>query len=267
MAWKLAADHPRIRGEHVQPTTREGIGQGSSPHTRGAPGPPTPTTSTRRIIPAYAGSTPRPPACTPTCPDHPRIRGEHTDCGAGVSAYKDHPRIRGEHDGASRQSHQQHGSSPHTRGARVGRIPVGSLGGIIPAYAGSTRFVSSSQDPHADHPRIRGEHMCAGAGRRARRGSSPHTRGAPTSPSNTATETGIIPAYAGSTPCTPRRRSLRPDHPRIRGEHGGGRSGQREGSGSSPHTRGARRVRGRLVHGCGIIPAYAGSTENTEAVA
>ena len=52
-------DHPRIRGEHVDPITI-GIGQwGSSPHTRGAQADSIGATAKQRIIPAYAGSTRR----------------------------------------------------------------------------------------------------------------------------------------------------------------------------------------------------------------
>ena len=51
------SDHPRIRGEHlVEVFSAEG-GDGSSPHTRGAPGIRTPQERSARIIPAYAGST------------------------------------------------------------------------------------------------------------------------------------------------------------------------------------------------------------------
>ena len=53
---------------------------------------------------------------------------------------------------------------------------------------------------------------------------------------------GIIPAYAGSTFV-----------PAAGGE---------PGDGSSPHTRGARGLRGPLDGSAGIIPAYAGSTAN-----
>ena len=73
-------------------------------------------------------------------------------------------------------------------------------------------------------------------------------------------QTGIIPAYAGST-CPPRRVDrTAADHPRIRGEHTPRRLDMHIRQGSSPHTRGARsacptrRCRSR------IIPAYAGST-------
>ena len=50
------------------------------------------------------------------------------------------------------------------------------------------------------------------------------------------------------------------DHPRIRGEHTNVPRAQIGGQGSSPHTRGARRPRGRIARICRIIPAYAGST-------
>ena len=54
-------DHPRIRGEHYACTVVTELGEGSSPHTRGA----RPRKGTGQgpagIIPAYAGSTRRPP--------------------------------------------------------------------------------------------------------------------------------------------------------------------------------------------------------------
>ena len=71
-------DHPRIRGEHPgdEVTVRELAG--SSPHTRGAPGWFHLHARSRRIIPAYAGSTSGPPPAGSARQDHPRIRGEHT---------------------------------------------------------------------------------------------------------------------------------------------------------------------------------------------
>ena len=147
------------------------------------------------------------------------------------------------------------------------RLPCQTERRIIPAYAGSTdsscsfRLRCLGSSPHTrgalpvictsglfdeDHPRIRGEHRDAAAGQREHvgiipayagstvsldvcrlmvPGSSPHTRGAPASK-------------------TPRCGSGR-DHPRIRGEH------QR----AYPSPRGQAR----------IIPAYAGSTDPSEA--
>ena len=154
-----ARDHPRIRGEHVDPITI-GIGQwGSSPHTRGAPDRGEARQPRDGIIPAYAGST----ACTATSApphgDHPRIRGEH--------------RLRGR-----------------------GRDP---RQGIIPAYAGSTGPESSTSTPATDHPRIRGEHPLPLRALQRHLGSSPHTRGARDLGVDDDQVDGIIPAYAGST--------------------------------------------------------------------
>ena len=56
---------------------------------------------------------------------------------------------------------------------------------------------------------------------------------------------GIIPAYAGSTVVADTLLENLKDHPRIRGEHEAEFTGIGGPSGSSPHTRGARRSRCR----------------------
>ena len=213
---------------------------GSSPHTRGALGARRPGPRPPRIIPAYAGSTVRRAYRRHPGADHPRIRGEHT------------------------RSHAQRGwgggSSPHTRGAR--RLGVGRRqnGGIIPAYAGSTRPPPAYADTTPDHPRIRGEHLNTRMLSPGGVGSSPHTRGAPDHDVSLALEIGIIPAYAGSTPGRGGATGPHRDHPRIRGEHETDTTTSRLRAGSSPHTRGARVGVEVVGEGTGIIPAYAGST-------
>ena len=155
------------------------------------------------------------------------------------------------------------GSSPHTRGARRADRGCGVDGGIIPAYAGSTRGVWRSARGSWDHPRIRGEHEVAHREARRLRGSSPHTRGAlidfhgryllgriiPAYAGSTGTCSAgrrlgrwIIPAYAGSTSAAGRRARPPADHPRIRGEHHDRRCAVQRRRGSSPHTRGALEV-------------------------
>ena len=54
---ETTADHPRIRGEHLAWHRLGCAGDGSSPHTRGAPGLGGQPARRIRIIPAYAGST------------------------------------------------------------------------------------------------------------------------------------------------------------------------------------------------------------------
>ena len=112
----------------------------------------------------------------------------------------------------------------------------------------------------ADHPRIRGEHVRRPLRQGERLGSSPHTRGAPTSCRSWHSPLRIIPAYAGSTLAWSTIRATPPDHPRIRGEHGASEDAQHGGKGSSPHTRGALAGRELQLGGHRIIPAYAGST-------
>ena len=94
-----------------------------------------------------------------------------------------------------------------------------------------------------DHPRIRGEHLVTCISDAKRAGSSPHTRGARRGSNRPPRYRRIIPAYAGSTGRGGGPRSNPRDHPRIRGEHAALASQAHSIAGSSPHTRGARRLR------------------------
>ena len=152
------------------------------------------------------------------------------------------------------------GSSPHTRGALADVRRGGEPVGIIPAYAGSTRWAATCCRAWPDHPRIRGEHPGQQAPVPGPSGSSPHTRGALSTHGYDAWWTGIIPAYAGSTPPGSRSGTVAEDHPRIRGEHARKIGRSRKSAGSSPHTRGARHLLAPSPVGQRIIPAYAGST-------
>ena len=198
-----------------------------------------------RIIPAYAGSTPPQELESHPLGDHPRIRGEHAGWRRGWGRLGlDHPRIRGEHLGVVVDAGEQHGSSPHTRGALARRR----------CLAG----------PPTDHPRIRGEHVMPSRNVNGVTGSSPHTRGAPARADWGGGCRGIIPAYAGSTMAAYRLDLMTQDHPRIRGEHRLSGLYTGDGQGSSPHTRGAHLEIAIDPIQLGIIPAYAGSTRSGE---
>ena len=118
LASRSCEDHPRIRGEHRGLGVEVPPAGGSSPHTRGALSTASFCGDRARIIPAYAGSTPRAPVTM--------VHGA--------------------------------GSSPHTRGAHLEVAVYPVKLGIIPAYAGSTVPVSVTPVSRWDHPRIRGEH-------------------------------------------------------------------------------------------------------------
>ena len=217
------------------------------------------------IIPAYAGST--------------------SLSAAAGSAEKDHPRIRGEHVPPRVPAAGVKGSSPHTRGARRRCSAPPTCPGIIPAYAGSTGSTSRASAVRQDHPRIRGEHTGSASIIAVRRGSSPHTRGAPNYWDGQVKPVRIIPAYAGSTGApSVRAETTGPDHPRIRGEHYACTVVTELGEGSSPHTRGARsspstpptmpsdhpRIRGEHVsdvHGRHRRPGSSPHTRGARAVA
>ena len=194
----------------------------------------------RRIIPAYAGST---------------IRE-----GPWAWDTRDHPRVCGEHLLAMFDTQLPTGSSPRMRGAHAVFQQGHPARGIIPAYAGSTRGSSTVATWSRDHPRVCGEHGGAHVARGKLQGSSPRMRGALDVQRTTAVAIRIIPAYAGSTRRMPRRPPWRRDHPRVCGEHRWRCKRCGAVSGSSPRMRGARLAHGAAVAVHGIIPAYAGST-------
>ena len=274
-------DHPRIRGEHSFEKLPSAMARGSSPHTRGALRAVHLPTRAPGIIPAYAGSTP--PTNTKENPhdgSSPHTRGALAPAAASarptgiIPAYagstgtlrlsyiqfRDHPRIRGEHSKRASCSSGIRGSSPHTRGAPARRAGLGCRRRIIPAYAGSTPCGASTNGTLSDHPRIRGEHIPTPPTAARPRGSSPHTRGAPSLPGWLCRQSRIIPAYAGSTSPRSTAAAAPSDHPRIRGEHDAFLERDGEAGGSSPHTRGALAASLAVESTDGIIPAYAGST-------
>ena len=281
-------DHPRIRGEHLRPIRSSSPYNGSSPHTRGAPGSTARRRCTSWIIPAYAGSTAQlfgidlldrgsSPhtrgalagrlGAGPVGRIIPAYAGSTTTASTSNRSRRDHPRIRGEHSTPIGPRSNQRGSSPHTRGARLAPRDVSHVTRIIPAYAGSTSIAECSTIARRDHPRIRGEHEGLGQWCRRDTGSSPHTRGAQVAEFQADRRLRIIPAYAGSTPFTASPPHAVRDHPRIRGEHTCRSSPLLTPGGSSPHTRGAHLQELAVADAGRIIPAYAGSTSNRPVMA
>ena len=213
---------------------------GSSPHTRGAPVGAGTGVSVFGIIPAYAGSTARPPRSRRRRRgSSPHTRGAPRAARPPGKLHGIIPAYAGSTGDQWGQDRVRVGSSPHTRGARIPCPLLGIESGIIPAYAGSTGRGGRLASCLRDHPRIRGEHPRYKGLFDPEDGSSPHTRGAPAGGDVLYPPAGIIPAYAGST-IPPRSQAMSPaDHPRIRGEHENLPSSGAPGFGSSPHTRGA----------------------------
>ena len=110
--------HPRARGEHGSPQSRNNRPRGSSPRTRG-----TRTHYHRAYLPATV-----------------------------------HPRARGEHQFRSGEVKIRRGSSPRTRGTQVSRELPAQQYRFIPAHAGNTCRHTDSASTYPVHPRARGEH-------------------------------------------------------------------------------------------------------------
>ena len=90
----------------------------SSPHSRGTRPRNLKGYCSFRIIPAFAGDTPRTLSARQPCRDHPRIRGEHSF--SAIARYT------------------LQGSSPHSRGTPLLTGEAVSGARIIPAFAGNT---------------------------------------------------------------------------------------------------------------------------------
>ena len=152
---------PAHAGENVHDARLEGDGRGLSPLTRGKPGR-TPVRSTPAgLIPAHAGKTLTRRPSRSRARAHPRSRGENC-CGAhpAVWAAGSSPLTRGKHDG------------PHRSIRRIR---------LIPAHAGKTSSYACPHPTPRAHPRSRGENRAGRDLGADRRGSSPLTRGKPSS--------------------------------------------------------------------------------------
>ena len=157
----LVEAHPRSRGENGGLHYQGLEGGGSSPLTRGKHANASMSGMLSGLIPAHAGKTrPRSRPC-PSQPAHPRSRGENSfDRSCRCTA---------------------HGSSPLTRGKLSDELAYEHNGGLIPAHAGKTHFVTRQPPWAGAHPRSRGENARSAAEAWMHAGSSPLTRGKPIS--------------------------------------------------------------------------------------
>ena len=217
---RVPRDHPRVRGEHSSRQAPNPLADGSSPRSRGAHTSAGVPQKIPRIIPAFAGSTKIPASRQCVTRDHPRVRGEHTVQEFPVAdTVGSSPRSRGAPASTSARSRGD-ADHPRVRGEHCGiaaRHP--SRRGIIPAFAGSTQIARNDRAAIWDHPRVRGEHLIRMLSAVSGTGSSPRSRGAPSSGYSPAPQSRIIPAFAGSTSGGNGMGSSLGDHPRVRGEH------------------------------------------------
>ena len=134
---------------------------GTSPPTRGKPGEAQEAHAARRNIPAYTGKTMRAGKCITSAPEHPRLHGENCTM---ISASESHS-----------------GTSPPTRGKRHQRRVGHLIPRNIPAHTGKTWGNRPTPAIWAEHPRPHGENAVHRVVLNAPDGTSPPTRGKPSS--------------------------------------------------------------------------------------
>ena len=236
----MSADHPRSRGEYFPGRRIPAQERGSSPLSRGIPFASVLVALNDGIIPALAGNTQSLPRDCEQQPDHPRSRGEYSF----VSMMKP----------------ASSGSSPLSRGIPGQEVHGPASHRIIPALAGNTVYRQLVDLYYRDHPRSRGEYHNRRSARPRSVGSSPLSRGIHKVNELVGAHGRIIPALAGNTICEGWTSFRRQDHPRSRGEYRSEQFRLFILRGSSPLSRGIRRVRHGPYRCCRIIPALAGNT-------
>ena len=190
------------------------------------------------ITPAYAGKRTSPLHEPSMRRDHPRVCGEKLFVFAGVAAVP--------------------GSPPHVRGKGQGQGDGCDHQGITPAYAGKSRFPSSTAPYRRDHPRVCGEKYNYGMANKQAGGSPPRMRGKGKNRKTTLPHDRITPAYAGkSTVQIHNVRQVR-DHPRVCGEKVPGAVSADFLLGSPPRMRGKANLYWSFALPTRITPAYAG---------
>ena len=173
----------------------------------------------------------------------------------------------GENNGSELSRFSPTGSSPRVRGKRAGGVNEPDRDGLIPACAGKTGTRKYGRNHAWAHPRVCGENGLLRCARPRSLGSSPRVRGKPFTSSSFTIAARLIPACAGKTAATRRRKTPRRAHPRVCGENGGRTGGLSAVPGSSPRVRGKRIFRVGVVAGIGLIPACAGKTVRMMSIA
>ena len=137
---------------------------------------------------------------------------------------------------------------------------VANVGGSSPLTRGKRQLRLRKVNHVLAHPRSRGENVAYTFNPTTQAGSSPLTRGKlPEDPHDTCV-LGLIPAHAGKTRSVASMSTVRPAHPRSRGENGPLPAEGMELDGSSPLTRGKLERPAGSPRPHRLIPAHAGKT-------
>ncbi len=152
------------------------------------------------------------------------------------------------------------GPSPRARGSPCNYGVSAASVRSIPACAGLTVVHRVIHRRAAVHPRVRGAHGGAGVSGGVLRGPSPRARGSPATPTRAPAWPRSIPACAGLTRASARRRRAFSVHPRVRGAHQRMPIRRPRHAGPSPRARGSRVTASQGAQVARSIPACAGLT-------
>ena len=233
-------EHPRARGENEGRFTVTVARLGTSPRTRGKHHLRKMGQELVRNIPAHAGKTYSLPL--------------------PVSAVPEHPRARGENHVTTLTQNLAPGTSPRTRGKHHQRAGEADIIRNIPAHAGKTTITHYGRREGEEHPRARGENVFRRLKIPVPYGTSPRTRGKPSSKVHLTKDTRNIPAHAGKTESNANANQVFQEHPRARGENANLIKSLIEALGTSPRTRGKLLQSVTVLLTNRNIPAHAGKT-------
>ena len=202
VVWSFSAsswDHPRLRGEQLNPAWVEWLMGGSPPLARGTAIVADTSLSHSGITPACAGNSALDGILCAFDWDHPRLRGEqfvlmlHYRPGSGSP-----PLARGT-DAIDLIISTALGSPPLARGTGIRGPRKARGGGITPACAGNRLNIGPRPRTYKDHPRLRGEQVkCLGACG-LNLGSPPLARGTDNFDTECLHRVRITPACAGNS--------------------------------------------------------------------
>ncbi len=133
-----APDHPRLRGDHRCPRLGRLDSSGSPPPARGPQSQQFGHLFEERITPACAGTTTLTPLTLRLRRITPACAGTTTEEGIAVVSCPDHPRLRGDHLRMTGTGWNRDGSPPPARGPLRPPAPGGERCRITPACAGTT---------------------------------------------------------------------------------------------------------------------------------
>ena len=171
---------------------------GTPPRARGRPPHPVTVAGVTRNTPACAGTT--------------------LVCSHVSWPKKEHPRVRGDDTHVPPSGGRHTGTPPRARGRLVLHPAFSIAYRNTPACAGTTRSRGQHDQPHVQHPRVRGDDEHAGRYWHNGYGTPPRARGRLRQHPSARFALGNTPACAGTTSCQWSSPPPTGEHPRVRGD-------------------------------------------------